>query len=107
MGTIIDLRVKAASIRAQSPCIVGCCVLGTCCVMLRAQGVADANSNAIIGHGLSFLVGRVSYTFGLQVRTQTDAQYPPWDHPHLLAVEQHRIDNVCPGMLSNAAMYDA
>jgi len=34
---------------------------------MDAQGVADANSNAIIGHGLSFLVGRVSYTFGLQV----------------------------------------
>ena len=36
-------------------------------VFRRDQGVADANSNAIIGHGLSFLVGRVSYTFGLQV----------------------------------------
>ncbi len=29
------------------------------------QGLADANSSSIIGHGLSFLVGRVSYTFGL------------------------------------------
>ena len=31
------------------------------------QGVADTASAAITGHGLSFLVGRVSYTFGLQV----------------------------------------
>ena len=30
------------------------------------QGIADSNSNAITGHGLSFLVGRVSYVFGLQ-----------------------------------------
>ena len=29
-------------------------------------GAADTNANAIIGHGLSFLVGRTSYTFGLQ-----------------------------------------
>ncbi len=28
--------------------------------------MADSNSAAITGHGLSFLVGRVSYTFGLQ-----------------------------------------
>ena len=34
--------------------------------VLGPAGVADANSNAIIGHGLSFLVGRLSYTFGLQ-----------------------------------------
>ena len=31
----------------------------------EVQGLADANSSSIIGHGLSFLVGRVSYTFGL------------------------------------------
>ena len=30
------------------------------------QGIADSNSNAITGHGLSFLVGRVSYVFGFQ-----------------------------------------
>lgn len=30
------------------------------------QGIADSNSNAITGHGLSFLVGRISYVFGLQ-----------------------------------------
>ena len=30
------------------------------------QGLADSNSSAITGHGASFLVGRVSYTFGLQ-----------------------------------------
>ena len=35
--------------------------------MLAPSGSADNNSNAIVGHGLSFLVGRVSYTFGLQV----------------------------------------
>lgn len=35
--------------------------------VLAPAGVADANSNAIVGHGLSFLVGRTSYTFGLQV----------------------------------------
>ena len=35
---------------------------------LAPSGTADNNSNAIVGHGLSFLVGRVSYTFGLQVR---------------------------------------
>lgn len=34
--------------------------------LLFAQGIADSNSNAITGHGLSFLVGRVSYVFGLQ-----------------------------------------
>ena len=28
--------------------------------------MADSSSAAITGHGLSFLVGRVSYTFGLQ-----------------------------------------
>ena len=28
--------------------------------------MADGSSAAITGHGLSFLVGRVSYTFGLQ-----------------------------------------
>ena len=28
--------------------------------------MADSNSSAITGHGASFLVGRVSYTFGLQ-----------------------------------------
>ena len=36
--------------------------------VLAVSGAADANSNAIVGHGLSFLVGRVSYTFGLQAR---------------------------------------
>ena len=36
--------------------------------VLAPQGVADAASAAVTGHGLSFLVGRVSYTFGLQVR---------------------------------------
>jgi len=40
---------------------------------MLTQGVADANSNAIIGHGLSFLVGRVSYTFGLQVGARISA----------------------------------
>ena len=30
------------------------------------QGVADSNSGAITGHGLSFLVGRLSYAFGFQ-----------------------------------------
>lgn len=35
--------------------------------MLAPAGAADTNSNAIVGHGLSFLVGRASYTFGLQV----------------------------------------
>ena len=48
----------------------------------HAQGVADANSNAIIGHGLSFLVGRVSYTFGLQVGRQ---QNPDIDMPDSLS----------------------
>ena len=30
------------------------------------QGVADSSASAITGHGLSFLAGRVSFTFGLQ-----------------------------------------
>ena len=30
------------------------------------QGIADSNSAAITGHGLSFLVGRLSYSFGFQ-----------------------------------------
>ena len=30
------------------------------------QGMADSNSAAITGHGLSFLVGRLSYSFGFQ-----------------------------------------
>ena len=37
--------------------------------VLHKQGVADTNSAAIIGHGLSFLVGRLSYTFGFQVHS--------------------------------------
>ena len=38
---------------------------GKVVVCLGLQGVADSNSAAITGHGLSFLVGRISYTFGL------------------------------------------
>ncbi|BDA51457.1 probable inactive phenolphthiocerol synthesis polyketide s at N-terminal half [Coccomyxa sp. Obi] len=34
--------------------------------ILGPSGVADSNSTAITGHGLSFLVGRIAYTFGLQ-----------------------------------------
>ena len=34
--------------------------------LLLFQGVADSNSGAITGHGLSFLVGRLSYAFGFQ-----------------------------------------
>lgn len=30
------------------------------------QGIADSSSAAITGHGLSFLVGRLSYSFGFQ-----------------------------------------
>lgn len=33
---------------------------------LPTQGVADANSSAITGNGASFLVGRMSFTFGFQ-----------------------------------------
>ena len=33
---------------------------------LSMQGIADSNSAAITGHGLSFLVGRLSYSFGFQ-----------------------------------------
>ncbi|CAL8465609.1 g5145 [Coccomyxa elongata] len=33
--------------------------------ILGPTGVADSNSAAITGHGLSFLVGRMAYTFGL------------------------------------------
>ena len=31
----------------------------------KSKGVADSAASAITGHGLSFLVGRVAYTFGL------------------------------------------
>ena len=48
---------------------VGCMYTEYLDGVLGGQGVADANSNAIIGHGLSFLVGRLSYTFGFQVRS--------------------------------------
>ena len=37
-------------------------------VVLAASGMAANSSNAVVGNGLSFLVGRVSYTFGLQAR---------------------------------------
>ena len=33
---------------------------------LFMQGIADSSSAAITGHGLSFLVGRLSYSFGFQ-----------------------------------------
>ena len=36
------------------------------CDCACAQGLADSNASAITGHGLSFLAGRVSFTFGLQ-----------------------------------------
>lgn len=42
---------------------------GKCVAEARShllQGVADSNSAAITGHGLSFLVGRLSYSFGFQ-----------------------------------------
>jgi acyl carrier protein len=45
---------------------VGCMYTEYLDGVLAPAGVADANSNAIVGHGLSFLVGRTSYTFGLQ-----------------------------------------
>jgi len=35
--------------------------------VLGPIGAADSQANSILGHGLSFLVGRASYTFGLQV----------------------------------------
>ncbi len=49
---------------------------------VAAAGEADADSAGITGHGLSFLVGRVSYTFGLQVwgcrsPLSADAQHTP------------------------------
>lgn len=44
---------------------IGCMYTEYLDSILGPQGLADSNSSSIIGHGLSFLVGRVSYTFGL------------------------------------------
>lgn len=46
---------------------VGCMYTEYLDGVLAGQGLADGASAAVTGHGLSFLVGRVSYTFGLQV----------------------------------------
>jgi hypothetical protein len=35
--------------------------------LLAPAGLADASANAVLGHGLSFLVGRASYAHALQV----------------------------------------
>ena len=45
---------------------VGCMYTEYLDGVLMPADVAATNSNAIIGHGLSFMVGRLSYTFGLQ-----------------------------------------
>ncbi|KAK9834736.1 hypothetical protein WJX74_008822 [Apatococcus lobatus] len=44
---------------------IGCMYTEYLDSILGPQGLADSNSSSIIGHGLSFLVGRVSFTFGL------------------------------------------
>ncbi|KAL4457258.1 hypothetical protein ABPG75_012123 [Micractinium tetrahymenae] len=45
---------------------VGCMYTEYLDGILGPLNLADSNSNAILGRGLSFLVGRASYTFGLQ-----------------------------------------
>jgi Beta-ketoacyl synthase, N-terminal domain/Phosphopantetheine attachment site len=45
---------------------VGCMYTEYLDSVLGPLGIADRASQAIVGHGLSFLVGRVSFTFGLQ-----------------------------------------
>ena len=46
-----------------SDTLYGCCVEAG---VIGFRAWADTSSSAITGHGLSFLVGRVSFTFGLQ-----------------------------------------
>lgn len=69
--------------------------------ILGPLNLADSNSNAILGHGLSFLVGRASYTFGLQVGAARDSRLLP-AKPHCL---QGRPSATLPAMsCCNAAV---
>lgn len=55
-----------AGVAATAGVYVGCMYTEYLDGALAPQGIADSASAAVTGHGLSFLVGRVSYTFGLQ-----------------------------------------
>jgi acyl transferase domain-containing protein len=61
-GPAFDAQAAAAA-----GVYVGCMYSEYLDGVLAPQGIADSASAAVTGHGLSFLVGRVSYTFGLQV----------------------------------------
>jgi acyl transferase domain-containing protein len=45
---------------------IGCMYTEYLDTVLEPAGIADSASQAIVGHGLSFLVGRISFTFGFQ-----------------------------------------
>jgi acyl transferase domain-containing protein len=45
---------------------VGCMYTEYLDGVLGRSTVADDNANSIVGHGLSFMVGRLSFTYGLQ-----------------------------------------
>lgn len=58
--------VGTADAPARTGVYIGCMYTEYLDSVLGPLGEADRASQAIVGHGLSFLVGRVSFTFGLQ-----------------------------------------
>lgn len=58
--------VGSIDVPARTGVYVGCMYTEYLDSVLGPLGEADRASQAIVGHGLSFLVGRVSFTFGLQ-----------------------------------------
>ena len=91
-----------ASLESSTGVYIGCMYTEYLDGILHKQGVADANSNAIIGHGLSFLVGRLSYTFGFQVRIQFRAinhlwncSITRWYNAYTIHINFRRICNGC------------
>eukprot|EP00884_Botryococcus_braunii_P010934 jgi/Botrbrau1/19842/Bobra.0124s0078.1 len=55
-----------ANVLGSTGVYIGCMYTEYLDSVLGPRGIADTASQAIVGHGLSFLVGRVSFTFGLQ-----------------------------------------
>jgi hypothetical protein len=55
-----------AGLGASVGVYVGCMYTEYLDGVLARSGAADAAAGSIVGHGLSFMVGRLSYTFGLQ-----------------------------------------
>lgn len=61
-----DLALPGPTLGSSVGVYVGCMYTEYLDGVLARSGTADAAAGSIVGHGLSFMVGRLSYTFGLQ-----------------------------------------